>query len=163
MRSLHQSLSEHNLIVLRVIAEWIGIDLTGTDKDGAVDTLAQMLAQMDLREELEELQPEEANALIALIAEGGRMPVAAFSRDFGDIRPMGPGRLEREEPWLDPYSPAEALWYRGFLYRGFDTTDDGHLEYVYIPDEMMARVPAVEVTAPQPAAAIATMPPRSRR
>lgn len=157
MRSLEQSLSEHNLIVLRVIAEWVGIDLTGTDKDGAVSTLAQMLSQMDLEDEVGELQPEEVQALMALIAQGGRMPVAAFSRDFGDIRPMGPGRLEREEPWLDPYSPAEALWYRGFIYRGFDTTDEGHLEYVYIPAEMLAHLPQAPVAAVSPTAPVATV------
>ena len=32
---------------------------------------------------------------------------------------MGPGKMEREEPWLDPANAAESLWYRGFLFRGF--------------------------------------------
>ncbi|MEZ4518638.1 MAG: hypothetical protein R3C44_18070 [Chloroflexota bacterium] len=154
MRSLEQSLSEHNLIVLRVIAEWIGIDLTGTDKGEAVETLAQMLAQVDLREEMAEMEPGEAEALRALIAPGGRIPVAAFSRDFGDIRPMGPGRLEREEPWLDPYSPAEALWYRGFLFRGFDTTSEGHLEFFYIPTDMLAHLPMEEVVPSEPVVSV---------
>lgn len=164
MRTLSQSLHEHNLIVLRVIGEWIGLDLTGTDKSGAVDALAQMMAQLDLREEMEELQPEEVQALQALIAQGGRLPVATFSRDFGDIRPMGPGRLEREEPWLDPYNAAEALWYRGFIYRAFDTSGDVHVEYIYIPTEMMDRLPAQPAAppaapAPQPVAPPAIDPP----
>lgn len=160
MRSLQQSLNDHNLIVLRVIAEWIGLDLTGTDKAGAVDTLAQMMAQIDLREEMEELQPEEAQALLVLIGQGGRLPVATFSRDFGDIRPMGPGRLEREEPWLDPYNAAEALWYRGFIFRAFDTSGDVHVEYIYIPTEMMARLPAAPAPAqPTPTSAAPALSP----
>jgi hypothetical protein len=159
MRSLQQSLNDHNLILLRVIAEWVGLDLTGTDKAAAVDTLAQMMAQIDLGEELEEAQPEEAQALLALMSQGGRLPVATFSRDYGDIRPMGPGRLEREEPWLDPVNAAEALWYRGFIYRAFDTTGDVHVEYIYIPNEMMARLPATPDAPPAPVAAAPALPP----
>jgi hypothetical protein len=57
--------------------------------------------------------------------------------------------MEREEPWLDPSSPAEALWYRGFLYRGFDETDEGLIEFFYLPREFAQQFP----TAPKAKAA----------
>ena len=139
MRSLEQALQDHELIVLRLIGEWWDLDLTGEDKAACVKALALTLPQLDLPEEMNYLVPGEAAALAALVAAGGRMPVAAFSREHGEVRLMGPARLEREEPWLDPASPAEMLWYRGFLYRGFDETAEGLIEFYYLPAELLAQ------------------------
>ena len=146
MRTLEQALLDHELIVLRVIAEWLGLDLTGADKAESVEQVAAALAGVDLLQEVEYLEPEEAAALAELVRLGGRAPVAVFSRDHGEVRAMGPGRLEREEPWLDPISPAEALWYRGFLYRGFDQTGEGTLEFYYLPQELLARLAPATTT-----------------
>ena len=140
MRTLEQALLDHDLIVLRVIAEWLELDLTGADKAESVEQLAAALATADLQEQLDYMEPEETAALAELVRQGGRAPVAVFSRDHGEVREMGPGRLEREEPWLDPISPAEALWYRGFLYRGFDQTNEGALEFYYLPHELLAKL-----------------------
>ena len=152
MRSLNQALQDHELIVLRVIGEWWELDLTGADKAASVEALAERLAQLDMAQELHYLPPEEAAALEALAAANGRIPVAAFEREHGAVRLMGPGRLEREEPWFDPQSPTEALWYRGFLYRGFDETAEGVIEFYYLPDEFMAQFPQMaDTAAPQTA------------
>ncbi len=153
MRSLEQALLDHELIVLRVIGEWLGLDLTGTDKATAVDQLADAMLQTDLVSEMEYLEPEEAAALADLVRQGGRAPVAVFARDHGEVRLMGPGWMEREEPWLDPASPAESLWYRGFLYRGFDQTTEGTLEFYYIPQELLNRLaPSAPPRRVEPAA-----------
>ena len=139
MRTLEQALQDHELVVLRVLGEWWELDLTGTDKVGCVVALAGVLAQLDMAQEINYVSPDETAALNELIAAGGRIPVAAFSRKHGEVRMMGPGRLEREEPWFDPVSASEALWYRGFLYRGFEETSDGLMEFYYVPAEMMAQ------------------------
>lgn len=139
MRTLEQALSEHELIVLRVIGEWLGLDLTGTDRSRAIAELVPALTLVNLVQEIDYLDPDEAAAVRELVRLGGRAPVAVFARDFGDIRMMGPGRLEREEPWLDPISPAEGLWYRGYLYRGFDETAEGTIEFYYLPQEFLAQ------------------------
>lgn len=136
MRTLQQALQDHELIVLRVIGEWWELDLTGSDKDGSIEELDMTLQRLDLKTEKAHSPPEEAAALDALIEHGGRMTVAAFSRRFGEVRMMGPGKLEREEPWFDPENAAEALWYRGLLYKGFDNTADGMMEFYYLPDEL---------------------------
>ena len=141
MRSLEQALQDHDLIILRVIGEWWEMDLTGMDKTACAKTLAAALSQLDMPQELLYLSPEEGAALGELIAAGGQVPVAAYSRAHGEVRLMGPARLEREEPWFDPISPAESLWYRGFLYRGFDETADGLMEFYYLPEEMLAQFP----------------------
>lgn len=141
MRPLTQALHDHELIVLRVIGEWWELDLTGADKGTSVRKLAEALSQLDMVQEKAYLPPEEADAFDDLIASGGRIPVSTFERTHGAVRMMGPAALEREEPWFDPASPAEALWYRGFLYRGFDETGDGLIEFYYLVEEFLAQFP----------------------
>lgn len=143
MRSLKQSLDEHELIVLRVIGEWWELDLTGHDKPACIEALTIRLQELDLVEEKRYLPPEEVAALDDLIKHSGKKPVAAFARQHGEERLMGPGRLEREEPWFDPESATESLWYRGLLYRGFDQTADGMIEFYYLPDELYAQFTSV--------------------
>jgi hypothetical protein len=161
MRPLEQALQDHELIVLRVIGEWWELDLTGADKPACIKALAERLAQLDMNQELQYLPPEEAAAMKDLIAAGGRIAVASFERTHGEIRLMGPGRLEREEPWFDPASPAEALWYRGFLYRGFDETAEGMIEFIYIPDEHQAQFSPPEQKKATPETEAPSLPPVS--
>ncbi len=153
MRTLEQALQDHELIVLRVLGEWWELDLTGTDKLGCVSALAEVLSHLDMTQEVHFVTPEETAALNDLIASGGRMPVASFSRKHGEVRLMGPGKLEREEPWFDPVSASESLWYRGFLYRAFDETADGVMEFYYLPDEMIAQFAQTAGAAPTPVSA----------
>jgi hypothetical protein len=143
MRSLASALSDHELVTLRVIGEWWDLDLTGADKNRAIKEVAGALERLELDTELAYLAPEEAEAIQALAAAGGRIPVGTFSRAYGEIREMGPGRLEREEPWLDPTSTTEVLWYRGLIYRAFDQAAevDTLVEYYYLPHELRAKLP----------------------
>jgi hypothetical protein len=152
MRDLESSLFDHDLVVLRVIGEWWELDLTGLQKLDCAKLLAEKLGQVKMLHELSYLGPEEANVLQELADAGGRMPVAAFERRHGLVRQMGPGRLEREEPWLDPVGPAEALWYRGFMYRSFDEIEGDLIESYYLPEELYAQFPQldVQVTSPVP-------------
>jgi hypothetical protein len=151
MFSLKQALHDHELIVLRVIGEWWELDLTGTEKLACVNILAETLGAVDMQLEIKYLGPEESAALEDLINSGGRTPVASFERVHGTVRHMGPGRLEREEPWLDPISPAEALWYRGFLFRAFDESEMSDLvEYYYLPDELFGQFPKQSLETDKP-------------
>ncbi|GAB4270200.1 MAG: hypothetical protein Kow0080_14400 [Candidatus Promineifilaceae bacterium] len=149
MRSLEQALIDHELIVLWVIGEWCDLDLSGTDKTHSVKAVAEALTNLDLQQEMQYLAPEETAVLQDLIAAGGKIAVATLTRKYGDVRLMGPGRLEREEPWYDPISPVESLWYRGFIYRGFDETAEGLLEFYYIPNELLAQFPEAQTPAPK--------------
>ena len=149
MRPLTQALQDHELIVLRVIGEWWEMDLTGTDKNASVKSLAATLERLDMAQERAYLPPEEAAAIDDLVKHNGRIPVSTFERSHGAVRMMGPGKLEREEPWFDPNSPAEALWYRGMLYRGFDETDEGVFEFYYLPDELFQQFPEPEAPTPK--------------
>jgi hypothetical protein len=145
MRTLESALSDHDLPTLRVIGEWWELDLTGADKAECVRALAEHLGVLDLEEEMKYVPPEETAALLGLARAGGSIATGTFEREHGEIRQMGPGRLEREEPWLDPVSPAEALWYRGLIYKAFDdTTAAGDLvERVYLPEPFMRQLSAL--------------------
>ena len=150
MRTLKQALNDHDLVILRVIGEWWGAELTGSDKSACVKILSEGFATLDIKQEVQFLPPEENAAMQDLAKNNGRIPVATFEREHGEVRMMGPGALEREEPWFDPVSPAEALWYRGFLYRGFDETAEGVIEFYFMPNEFMAHFPKAAVVKDQP-------------
>lgn len=150
MVDLEQALSEHHLLVLRVIGEWWELDVERLDKAQCAAVIARKLRTINLPQELAFMQQEEAAALRALAAAGGRLPVAVFSREHGDVRQMGPARLEREEPWLDPASPAEALWYCGLLYRRFDETEEGLVEFFYLPLELQQQLGGAAQPPAQP-------------
>jgi len=142
MIDLNSALDAHDLVVLRIIGEWLELDLTGENRRSCIKAIAPRLAQLNMPLEVSYLPIEEADALGEIVNDGGRIPVAVFERNFGNIRQMGPGKMEREEPWLDPISPAEALWYRGFLFRGFLESEDGQLvEYYYMPREYLEQFP----------------------
>jgi hypothetical protein len=154
MRNLEASLKDHPLALLRGIAELRGVVLTTNSRDEAAAQLAALLAEAGGAEDaLVGCSPEAGAAWAALQESGGQMKLPAFSRSHGQLRPMGPGRLEREAAWRQPQSPAEELWYRGLIFRAFGDLGEGLVEYVYIPDELRrpgASVPAAAGIEPSP-------------
>src|SRR5574340_1100677 len=114
MRTLRQCLFDCDLALLRAIAAQWNIDLPSNRHDDAVTLLGARLADPAAQADLWAALPQaEQQALATLMTSGGSLPTGTFARRLGEIRPMGPGRLERERPWQAPASLAEALWYRG--------------------------------------------------
>lgn len=147
MVDLQRSLVQHDTALLRVIGESWGIDLTGLSPRLAAERLAQIMLASDLPAEIADLPAGEQAVIEALQAAGGRISADSFFRQFGALRPFGPGRLARERPWDSPANPAEALWYRGLIFRAFEQAELGSQEFVYLPDEIRAALPAPS-TAP---------------
>jgi hypothetical protein len=162
MHTLLASLSDHSMAMLRGIAEARGLEPSTNSRDDAAAQLASALAE-----------PAATAAALAACSEGGRMAwqalVAAdgklktpvFARHHGAIRPVGPGRLEREAVWQQPQGPAEELWYRGLIFRGFADLGDGPAEYIYIPPELLPTAPPQP--SPAPILPTAPTPPRKRQ
>ncbi|MEO6061708.1 MAG: hypothetical protein ABIQ99_07205, partial [Thermoflexales bacterium] len=108
------------------MAEALSTAMRDSDIDGAP-------AALRVRDGL----PADAQAALnQLLASNGRLPSASFERRFGEIRPMGPGRLERERPWRAPANIAEMLWYRGFIFRAFDRAARDPAEWFFVPAEL---------------------------
>lgn len=137
MRTLLASLNDHPMALLRGIAELLGVELSSNARNEVAEQLAACLADVEtVRAALTACSPAGRAAWAALLAAGKRMNVARFARLHGEIRPVGPGRLEREATWRQPENAAEALWYRGLIFRAFADFGDGPLEYVYIPEDL---------------------------
>ena len=134
--------------MLRGIAELRGVTLATNHRADAAAQLAALLAEpAATAAALAACSPAAQSAWRALHAAGGRMKAGIFTRTSGgEIRAIGPGRLEREGIWREPENPAEELWYRGLIFRAFADFGDGPLEYIYIPEDLA--VPA-EVARPQ--------------
>ena len=160
MRSLLASLTDHPMAMLRGIAELRGVILSSNHRGDAAAQLASSLAEpAETIAALVACSPAAQTSWRELYAAGGRMKTGIFARTSGgDIRAIGPGRLEREMIWREPENPAEELWYRGLIFRAFADFGDGPVEYIYIPEDLA--VPA-EVARPQAqpvAALIAPVP-----
>lgn len=150
MRTLLASLGEHSIALLRGIAELRNIELASNARADVAAQLAAVLVDPEMTQAaLVACSPAAQAAWTALCAAGRRMKVAAFSRLHGEIRPVGPGRLEREATWRQPEGPAEELWYRGLIFRTFADLGEGPLEYVYIPEDL-AIPAALSQAAPEP-------------
>jgi len=139
MRTLRQCLFDCELALLRVIAAQWGVELPTNRHDDAVDTLTARLSDATMQTDLWSSLPDaERQALSAILSAGGALPAGAFARHFGEIRPMGPGRQERERPWESPVSVAESLWYHGLIYKAFDQGPGEMHEVVFVPEEFHA-------------------------
>ena len=138
MPDLLQSLQNHDIGFLRIVAGLWGVDLESKDLDDATSELAASLLDPDLALELvTSLNSEARSAVEALAGDGGRMPWAAFARRFGQVREMGAAKRDREKPHLNPASTSEVLFYRALLFRAFFNTDKGPQEFAYIPDGLL--------------------------
>jgi hypothetical protein len=142
LRTLNQCLIDVGLVRLRIIARLWGLEVKATRPLEIAAELAQALGVPAHAADLWRSLPEdERAALTALLDAGGMMPTATFLRRFGEIRPIGPGRLERETPWRNPVGPAEGLWYRGIIFEGFAADARETYPVFFVPAELRAALP----------------------
>ncbi len=158
MRELHRFLIDYDMAMLRALARNRGVTLARSRQPEAVDELAGLLLEpASVQTALARISPEGREALEALQVAGGRMRVPAFARRFGQVRPIGPGRLQREALWQDPINPAEELRYAALIFYAFDQDESGPGEFAFVPDDLIPLLPQVQV-APS-AFAVESIPP----
>jgi hypothetical protein len=160
MHKLQRFLIDYDMSMLRTLARNRGVALATNRQTEAADELAALLLDpLSVRTALAQLSTEGRDALQALQAAGGRMRALSFARRFGQVRPVGPGRLQRQAPWQEPASPAEELWYAALIFYAFDQDEGGPGEFVFIPDDLRPLLPqpriepatfAVEMVPPPP-------------
>jgi hypothetical protein len=147
MPDLAHSLPSNDIGFLRIVASLWGVDLTSSKASDAAAELAEALCDASLVEEVVSTLPKEGRAALqALLHAGGKMPWVNFTRRFGDIRDIGAGRRDREQPHLHPVSAAEILWYRALLAISFFDTEKGPQEFAYIPDDLVMALDFAGVT-----------------
>ena len=141
MKSLYQSLIDYEMALLKAIANCRDVPLATPSKNEAVELLADaLLSPTTIAITLTDLSEAEKEALQFLVDNEGQIESPRFTRQYGVIRPMGSARLERERPWQNPVNPAEGLWYRGLIFKAFQITAQGSLEFVYVPDDLLEQI-----------------------
>jgi len=141
MPDLRHSFSKMDFNQLKIVAEKWGLPFSAPDAREGVNQLIDHLLDFGaLQEILETLTTPEKEALLWLDSVDGKEPWTHFTRRFGEVREMGAGRVDRERPDRDPISPAEGLWYRALVARGFFEADSGPLEFAYIPEDIRGLV-----------------------
>lgn len=145
MPDLSQSLQGRDLGHLRIIAGLWGLEFSAPDARVGLQRLVPLLQDQQLLAETIQLLPQAAQAALEeILRSDGRMPWGLLVRRYGAVREMGAARRDRERPYENASaSPAEALWYRGLIGRAFFDTPSGPEEFAYIPDELLALMPAV--------------------
>jgi hypothetical protein len=142
MPTLLESLQNYDLGQLHIAAELWGIDLEAPDVRLGRKNLALGLLDKELVAETIEILPGRAlQAMAELVERGGRQPWHQFSKQYGEIREMGASRRDREQPYRNPVSISERLWYLGLLHRAFLESEHGPQEYAYIPEDLLALLP----------------------
>jgi len=155
LRTLYQTLLDSDPARLRVIAQQWDIALQATRKTDMAAELADAMASADtIAGLLDRLTPDQRAALDDLLRRGGTLPWAIFVRRWGEIRPAGPGRVEREALWQAPVSPAEALWFLGVVQRAFLEQDALSAEMAFVPGEL-------RLYMPDPAPIVTPAPPQT--
>lgn len=142
MKNIYRTLQDTDAGMLPLLAKFWKANLVGQDAAAGVDTLAQTMLNRDRAEQVWlALSDQQRGALQMLIGSGGRMPLAKFSRLFGDIRQMGAAQIERANPLDNPASVAEGLYYRGLIAQAFEQADTGPRVVVYIPPDLLDVLP----------------------
>jgi hypothetical protein len=146
MPTLLQSLQDYDLGHLHIIAELWGIQLEAPDVRQGRKNLALALLNPSLIFDIVESLPDETQeALAELSQQQGSIPWHQFSKKYGQIREMGESRRDREEPHRNPISTSERLWYRGLIARAFLEAQPSPQEYAFIPEDLLAILPALNV------------------
>lgn len=142
VRSLTHCLLAADPVRMEVIARRWGLDELPDRRAEAAAVLAErMRDEKRLAEVWAILSPQEQAALAFLHAVGGAVAWPTFTRRWGPVRDMGPGRMTRERPWESPVSVAESLWYRGLVFRTVVEGPTGLYDAALIPDDLAPLLP----------------------
>jgi len=138
MPDLKSSLKELDKDFLQIVARMWEVEDNGSEPEELSDLLLKTLRNPQLfMRILEQIQPDSKAALNDLISHHGKIPWGLFCRQHGELRIMGSGKVEREEPQLHPISTTEWLWYRGIIFKSFFGQGTELQEYAYLPDEFL--------------------------
>jgi hypothetical protein len=151
MPTLEKTLPKDDLGYLKIVAAFWGVELTTSAPAQAAQELAAALCDAELLEEVVSTLPDEAQTSLGALADSnGRIPWEVFTRQFGELREIGPGKRDREKPHLRPVSTTETLWYRALLARAFFETERGPQEFAFIPDDLLEALAFIGFKSEEP-------------
>ena len=162
MRDLYRCLDEYPSELLQAIADTWHIALPkGEPREVASYLAAAMLAPQALEDLLYTLSPGAREALAVFVGEGGALPGHRLAVRYGNIRRLGPARIAREQPWVQPENALEELYYKGIIYRAYGAVGDYYGEVFLVPQQLLERLVELQVAAPALEVRISDAPARS--
>ena len=147
-RSLLHSLTEYPLVLLKAIAEGWRLSLTDEQTAEIVGLLAEAMSDRSAVARVVGSLGETERQALGYAAAAGPVKAHVFQRKFGTVSGMGPGRLEWNEAWRHPASPAESLWYLGLIQREVARMGAFHGDVFYLPPETLAVLPPLAADVP---------------
>lgn len=143
MTNLKSSLMDSDSALLPLLARRWKVDVTNLKDKEIINALLEVMLDPERVEQIwEGLNDQHRGALLTLLGSTGKETLPKFQLLYGEIRQMGKGQIEREQPDENPHSSAEALFYRGLLFKGFEQASTGARPIVYIPQDLMEILPA---------------------
>ncbi len=145
-----QMLKEYAPALLDIIAQMRGaeFDATASNRLQSVTLLAEELTNPTsiqfTYQDLVDTYPAVEQAVALLLRTGGEVAEADFTREFGAIRAMGPAKMERESPWMQPEGAAEVLFYHGLVGRAFRGVGQEAHEIIYLPADVAPWLPRAQ-------------------
>lgn len=145
--TLLATLQDYDLDLLNLIAARWDVELDAHDARVAAERLSALMLEPErAAHEWSRLNDRERGTLQFLLsAPNHQMPLAKYSRLYGDIRAMGPEMRAREKPHLTPLGAAEVLYYRGLVATSYGQGTAGMQPIVFVPSDLAAVLP-VHVT-----------------
>lgn len=141
--SLHTCLVNIDHGVLKIIAQFWGFDPKGLSFDDLAEQTNNHMMNLDVAEAVwDKLSDEERQAVQTFLGSKGKMTQAFMERAFGKIRKMGDLLIKQHKPHENPASIAEALYYKGFIYEGFEHIATGMSVFWFIPPQLMMILPS---------------------
>ncbi len=144
MKTLLVSLKESDSALLPGFAKTWGVDPRKLDADEIPGAIEEIMCDPEYAGPVWDRLTESQRGIMQTLLGGinkGRMALAMFEPMYGEIRKMGKGAIEREKPLENPASDAEALFYRGFIFEGYEQTQSGIRSVVYVPPDFAAVLP----------------------
>ena len=101
---MQQAYAEHDLPMLRAIAEALAIELPGATARHAAAALASQMLAGDFALQVAAALPSDAQAALQnlLVGAPNGRPAAAFARQFGALRPLGVRASASGRTWHPP-------------------------------------------------------------
>lgn len=154
MPDLLQSLMEQDFGFLLIVADFWDVEAPRTDSPMERAAFVRgILEPENFKKVIASLPESAAYALGELQQNEGRIPWNTFTRKYGEVREYGPGKRDREQPYLNPVSVAEVLWYRALIARAFMKKSGMLQEFAFIPSDIESLLPPL-LALVQPTAAI---------
>jgi len=143
MLNLLASLREADTAVRIAVAKTWSVNIEGMNDNDAVTAIHEAMSDPDKAETVwDKLSDQQRQALQMVIGSAGhKIKAPMFERIHGKFRKLGPGAVQREQPEAHPQSAAEALYYRGLIFEGFENAPTGAVAVVYVPPDLADLLP----------------------